>query len=514
MSPTEIAVHLDERFRLLTGKRRGRVERHQTLRATVEWSYRLLDDDERVVFERLGVFAGGFGTAAAGAVAAGQDLDRWQVMDAISSLVAKSMLISEDGADDASRYSMLETLRQFGRERLEETGNGDHWRRRHAEHYATWANQAALGLVGPDEAVWVARLRREIDNIRAVVSWAVDRDEPAERELAVRVVGPLGEAAEWHPDLGMGLLAVQAVAVADECAPSLRVPVLGAAAVFEMNQGRPERARALAEAALRDGVIATTLYPAAAFSHLGFIEMTTGDFNRALDLLNDARDALENIDNPYADVRLLGGLASFESMGGQIEQARRDAERALASARRSQNPSALAIAYFATAWALQRDDPTGALTAAQQCIELYRQGYPAGVGLGMFALAGGLRARLGDPVGALAFLHEAAEVARDQGTRPQLAAALDWALSPLVKLLRLEPAATFVGVLTAGALAEVDRFPGVDTARARILQRVSKELGDETTQAYVDHGTTMTYDAVVEHALHHLQPAVEGGSGG
>jgi tetratricopeptide (TPR) repeat protein len=352
----------------------------------------------------------------------------------------------------------------------------------------------------------VTRLRKEIDNIRAAVSWALERDEPAERELGVSIVGPLGEAADWHPDLGMGRLAVQAATVADECAPLLRVPVLGAAAEFEMNQGRPEQARAFAQAALRDGLIATTLNPVAAFSRLGFIEMSTGDYRHALELLNEAKSALANIDNPRAEVRLLGGLASFESMGGQDEQARRDAERALESARRSQNPSALAIAYFATAWALQRDDPAGALTAAQQCIDLYHHGYPAGAGLGVLALAGGLRARLGDPVGALDYLHEAVVVARDQGTRPQLAAALDWALSPLVKLGRLEPAATFVGVLTAGALAEVDRFPGVDTARARILDRVSKELGGQITHAYVDRGATMPYDAVVEHALLDLEP--------
>src|SRR6516165_6543089 len=102
------------------------------------------------------------------------------------------MLGTEDGADDTSRYSMLETLRQFAQERLEETGDADHWRRRHAEHYATWANEAALGLVGPDEALWVTRLRKEIDNIRAAVSWALERDEPAERELGVSIVGPLG----------------------------------------------------------------------------------------------------------------------------------------------------------------------------------------------------------------------------------------------------------------------------------------------------------------------------------
>src|SRR4029450_9811370 len=88
-TPVDIAAHLDERFRLLTGKRRGRVERHQTLRATVEWSYQLLNDVERLVFERLGVFAGTFDVTAAVAVAGDDDLDSWEITEALSSLVAK-----------------------------------------------------------------------------------------------------------------------------------------------------------------------------------------------------------------------------------------------------------------------------------------------------------------------------------------------------------------------------------------------------------------------------------------
>ncbi len=120
MSPADVATHLDERFRLLTGKRRGRVERHQTLRATVEWSYQLLDDDDRLVFDRLGVFAGTFDAPAAVAVAGGDDLDGWEITEALSSLVAKSMLVPETGADGTTRYGMLETLRQFARERLDD----------------------------------------------------------------------------------------------------------------------------------------------------------------------------------------------------------------------------------------------------------------------------------------------------------------------------------------------------------------------------------------------------------
>ena len=141
MSPADIVAHLDERFRLLTGGRRGRVERHQTLRAAVEWSYSLLDEAERTVFDRLGVFPSSFDESAAIAVCATDGVERWDVIDALASLVAKSMVGSEPTGDTV-RYQLLETLRHFARDRA---GDLDGLRRQHARHYAAFAEAAAAG---------------------------------------------------------------------------------------------------------------------------------------------------------------------------------------------------------------------------------------------------------------------------------------------------------------------------------------------------------------------------------
>jgi len=126
MTPAEIAGLLDERFRLLTGGRRTAVERHQTLRATVDWSYALLSPVERVVFDRLAVFSGGFTMTAARAVVDGEGVEAWDVVDAVGALVAKSMVVPEAGTGEVTRYQLLETLRQYGRERLDEMGETDH----------------------------------------------------------------------------------------------------------------------------------------------------------------------------------------------------------------------------------------------------------------------------------------------------------------------------------------------------------------------------------------------------
>jgi predicted ATPase/class 3 adenylate cyclase len=504
MSPLDIAEHLDERFRLLTGKRRGRVERHQTLRATVEWSYQLLDGDERAVFDRLGVFAGSSDGPATVAVARGDDLDGWAVTEAVSNLVAKSMVGAETGPDGSGRYALNETLRQYARERLDDVGDIDQWRRAHAQYYADWAHDAGYGLAGPDDVLWLARLRAEIDNVRAAVGWSLDRDDVDEQELGLRILAFLLEARTAR-EMGLGALAAQAVPAAEASRPELRAPVLTMAAYHEWNQGRVESARAFADAAMRDGIITTTVNPFAPCQAAVAFEMTAGNHAVALQILDDTRAALDTVDNLFAQTFFLTSTATFAAMAGRIDDARVDAERAAELARRSGNVNLLASAQHAAAWALQRDDPAAALAAAEHYLDLYRESDVAAFAASsVMALAGGLRARLGDDTGALELCHEGIIVGRDQGVRPQLAAALDWALSPLTRTGRPDVTATLAGALTRGALAGVGNFPGVDAARARMLERLRGALGEERTNELVAHGATMSYDELVEYALHHL----------
>src|SRR5262249_23708724 len=122
LAPAEIAAHLDERFRLLTGGRRAAVERQHTLRATVDWSYALLSERDRAVFSHLGVFPASFDASAAQAVAAAGRVESWDVLDALTSLVAKSLLNVDRSTTGSTRYQMLESLRHYARERLDAAG--------------------------------------------------------------------------------------------------------------------------------------------------------------------------------------------------------------------------------------------------------------------------------------------------------------------------------------------------------------------------------------------------------
>jgi predicted ATPase/class 3 adenylate cyclase len=187
MTPTEIASRLDQRFRLLTGSSRAAIERHQTLRRMIDWSYDLLADDEQRVFERLAVFAGGGDLAAVERVAAAGELDRFDVLDVVLGLVRRSLVVADE-RDGATRYRLLETIRQYAEERLEERSDATFVRRRHAEHYVALVEEAGPHLRGHDQLVWSARIEPDVENLRAALGWCVDNNDT---DLALRLIAPL-----------------------------------------------------------------------------------------------------------------------------------------------------------------------------------------------------------------------------------------------------------------------------------------------------------------------------------
>ena len=136
LSPSDLLERLDDRFRLLRGAGRGGLERHQTLRATVAWSYQLLSPDSRLLFDRLSVFAGTFDLAAAEAICADDTIDEYDIVDLLGDLVDKSMVIA-DRSDRGTRYRLLETLRQYGEERLDDRGETAPMRDAHLGHFVT-----------------------------------------------------------------------------------------------------------------------------------------------------------------------------------------------------------------------------------------------------------------------------------------------------------------------------------------------------------------------------------------
>ena len=179
---TDILERLDDRFRLLRGGPADGPQRQQTLRATVAWSHDLLDDGASTVFERASVFAGGFDAEAARAVLGHGRIDEADVVSTLDDLVQKSMVVA-DRRGDRVRYSLAETLRQFGADQLDRRGEGSEVRRRHVEHFLRVARRADQLWVSPRQAEASAIFGREWDNLRAAQHWATGDDPDSAASL-------------------------------------------------------------------------------------------------------------------------------------------------------------------------------------------------------------------------------------------------------------------------------------------------------------------------------------------
>ena len=204
LSVEQIATRLDDRFRLLTGGNRTALPRQRTLRATVDWSYDLLSEEERALLRRLSVFAGGWSLEAAEAVCAGEGIESSDVLDLLQHLVDRSLVVTDVHPDGTTRFRMLEMLQQYALERLVERGEADAARGQHAAWVLALAERAGPELRGPREREWSERLEGECENLRAALRWLVERGE-AERSLRLgsalwrfwSVRGHLIEGLDW-----------------------------------------------------------------------------------------------------------------------------------------------------------------------------------------------------------------------------------------------------------------------------------------------------------------------------
>ena len=233
LSLAEILDSLHDHFRLLTGGARTAVRRQQTLRASVDWSHALLTEPERVLLRRLAAFMGGFDLDAAQAVAAGGEVERYQVLDQLTLLVDKSLVVAED-VKGRTRYRLLETVRQYAQEKLAESGEADAVRTRHRDHYASIA---AL-LDTPARRGFNARLERadtEIDNLRAAFAWS---RENSDLELAVQLASSLQPLWQTRGRLREGLAWFSTIPTNHdasnlELAPAVRAQALADKAVLD-----------------------------------------------------------------------------------------------------------------------------------------------------------------------------------------------------------------------------------------------------------------------------------------
>ena len=186
LSCTQIAERLDDRLRFLTGGARTALERHQTLRAAVDWSYNSLTESERLLLGGLSVFVGGFTLDAAEEVCGGDLGDAAGVFDALVSLIDKSLVVADP---TGGRYSLLETIRQYAREKLLDSGDADELRTRHRDFFAGFARSGSVERTGPNAERWIDKLAADHANFRQALEWAIVTEAA---DVALNLAADLG----------------------------------------------------------------------------------------------------------------------------------------------------------------------------------------------------------------------------------------------------------------------------------------------------------------------------------
>jgi predicted ATPase/class 3 adenylate cyclase len=319
LSPTALLARLEQRLPVLTGGGRDVPDRQRTLRNTIAWSFELLDESEQTLFSRLAVFVGGFTIDAAEQVC---DAD----LDTLASLVEKSLIRQGD-----DRFRMLETIRDFALERLEESGEHEQIARRHIGFFLVFA--AAEGLDSEREtSVWLERLDSEQDNFRAALQFARELDDP---RLELQLASTLAEYWNYR-SLREGLERIREALARDPGAPAdIRGSALQNGALIAIKQGDSETARALAEEKreLHAGT-GDEAGLAQSINMLGIIAMEAGRYGDSRALLEESKSMRERLGDEHAIQSSLHNLGLLAMDQGDYRGARAELRSALAIAER------------------------------------------------------------------------------------------------------------------------------------------------------------------------------------
>jgi predicted ATPase/class 3 adenylate cyclase len=450
MSLGELERRLSDRFRLLRGSSRGRAARHQTLRATVAWSYQTLSETERAVFEPCAVFAGTFDAAAARVVCAGDAVDADDVEDVLAALVDKHMIdVDRRGID--TRYRLLETLRQYAEEQL--GSDLQTFRARHLAHYVAVAEELDRRFQGSDLGAANAAFHVELDNLRAATQWAIATRDPLAVSLmrALRLFAPISPVPEI-----VGWFA-QMLDALDDPSPY----AYGVAAITLWNlEADTRRAAALAQAGIDNAASLDDPQLADCWFTLAFVTLYSAPDARrdATDLFERALALRSAAGNPVQEVISLSVLADVGDGPAAQEWAR--AARRLAGGLTSQLADIWASLAEGAAASKRGDAANAAATlrvAYDHIVAADIRGSVKGMVLWRLgvALAEGPATTSDD-----AFLASTLPRLQSEGHKFGIGQGL-WALAIyLAATSRLEPAAIVVGFLEKAGVQPTDNAAG------------------------------------------------------
>lgn len=424
LSVEQIAARLDDAHRLLTGGRRTALPRQQTLRATMDWSYSLLSEQERLLFRRLSVFAGGFTLEAAEAVCTDEGIKEGEVLDVLARLVDKSLVMVEAHGGER-RYRLLETIRQYAHEQLREAGEVARLQERHWTWYTGLVEQAGLDVLGPRQVAWFNRFESEHDNLRAALRYLLERGGVA---IAARIFG----GAFWHFWLYRGYLTEgrtileRILAQFSERTP-VRAWVLLNAGLSARFQGDSTQAAILLEEGLalsrtlsEPQLIAYFLYS------LGELRYSRGDYEQATTLYEESLPLLREQRDKVVLPLALSRWSQILLAQGEYERGRALCEEGLALAREMGSPDKIAssLTDLATVLLEQGNDEQVRALCEESLVIWQQLGHKAGCAHTLTIL-GRLALQQGDVERATRRYQESLVLRQEAGEQEGIAAALE-----------------------------------------------------------------------------------------
>jgi predicted ATPase len=488
MTATEVRDRLGDRFRLLVGSRRG-LERHQTLRHAVAWSYDLLDDDERSVLDRCSVFAGGFDLAGAQAVT-GSD-DDFATLDLLDALVRKSLMVA-DHSSGRTRYSMLETIRQFAEEQLAATGEATEARTAHARHFAQRETDILAAWDSPGQREAYDWLTVELANLRTAFRWAADRGDLDDAATIATYAALLSVCVENYEPTAWAEELIEPARAVDHP----RLAFLCTMATQCWFVGRIEEAVRYSDTGQAAVRTDRGEVPFGLEVLLGSSYLAVGQPDRSVEWcrarLARRRDAHGN---------MTAFLVTSLTIAGRDDDAIAAADGLVDTAEATRNPWALSLALLAYGIAWRNADPDRALEAMHRGVAIahdsgnrYNESHLADHLAQVEVESGDALAALDHITFAIRHIHDSGNIGTLRSPLTNLAIFLD-------RVEHYEPAATIAGFafspLTAAAL------PNINTT----IGHLRHVLGDQTYESLARKGETMTTAAMATYAYDQIDQA-------
>jgi predicted ATPase/class 3 adenylate cyclase len=491
MTPAELARRLERSFAVLAAGPRGAVARHQTLRATIDWSFQLLAGPEQALLARLAVFAGGCTLEAAEAVCGGEGIDPDAVFELLAALVARSLVVAEDHGPQ-TRYRLLETIRQYGEQRLGEAGEAERRHARHADYYAGLLRQVRDHAHDPNpEVFWALRLGAEQDNLLAAWSWAIGTGNVSTAFAILAGFAPV-EVSSVYPLLLAGEAALELPGAAGHPGYPLALAVSAVFASMRADVvGAEELCRLAAEANARSGTPDWRVEATIGTARAGIATIRGASADAAR--YNEQAAGLARAGGDLADasVHLTFAVASH-LLAGDTPAAVPLANEALALARQTGAPALVASGLLAVGAAVADTDPEQARACLRESRELSAAlGYQNPMG---FAWAAAIAFLVGDQADALELGRRAIHGLEWGGDRMRVGVVL-YIIAAALTATRPDAAAVIQGAAEAHAVGQAERIVEL------ITSIVVAALGEARARELRARGAGMDWDRALTYAL-------------